>query len=393
MVRLDPAFLALLCLLDLSVSWDQRPGGLPEWVTPVYAVLGYLPLLWRRRFPLPVLLIVVAHALLAWVVAYGYVPTFNVWLGLYAVAFHCGRRAAVIGLLAASTQAALNVVDEVRRSEPAVRSEALVVSAVLGTVIVLTIFGVGRWAAWTVRQQRLVAELAAAEAITAERGRITRDLHDIVAHAVSLMVLQAAGAAKILRKDPDRAQEALHHVDVLGQQAIGELRRMLGILTDGTEKAVTDPLPGLRDLDVLVEHMRTAGLPVELDVTGTPTALAPGAELSAYRIVQEALTNASRYADRRLPVQVHVRWQPAQLEVRVRNQCPVVRRHSAHPLSTGRGLLGMQERAAAAGGRLQVGPQPDGGFLVTAVFPLTRPPEPAAPDGHRTPPSATEPPS
>lgn len=384
--RLDPALVALLFLLDLLISWDRRPGGaFPEWVTPVYAAAGYLPLVWRRRSPALVLLIAVMHNLLAWLLVPGYVPALNVWCALFTVAFHCGRRTAVLGFLASLAPTALNVADEVRRATPDNRADALVVATVLGTLVDVAAFGAGRWAAWTAQRRRIDAERAAADAVMAERSRITRDLHDIVAHAVSLMVLQAAGAAKILHADPSRAETALRHVDELGQQAIVELRRMLGLLADtsgtiGPATPTAQPLPGLRNVDKLLDRVRAGDRQVELEVTGAPVPLDPGVDLSAYRILQEALTNSSRYADNRLPVHVALRWHPHELHIEIRDHGPAVRRSAPHPLSTGQGIIGMQERAAAVGGRLHAGVQPDGGFLVTVGFPLVSPPSGAGAD-------------
>ena len=369
---LDPAIAGLLCVLDLFVSWDRDSSGVATWVTPAYAVAGYLPLVWRRRFPRSVFAVVVAHSLLAWVVVPGYVPTLGVWLALYTVAACCGRRAALLALLAALAATALNVADEVRGADPGNRADALVVASVLGSMFDFVFFSAGRWVSWTGQQRRLEARRAALDAVTAERGRIARDLHDIVAHAVSLMVLQSGGAGRVLRQDPDRAETALRHVDELGQQAIAELRRMLGLLASVDDRAPTSP-SGLRDVDGLVAHLRAAGMDVRLDVVGAPAILEAGVDLSAYRIVQEALTNSAKHADRQFPVQVEVRWRTTEVEVRVRNRTRPTRRSSVHPLSTGNGLIGMRERAGAVEGHLEAGLQPDGDFLVTARFTAAEP--------------------
>jgi len=377
--RLDPALVILLCLLDLVVSWDRRGGGvLPEWATPGYAAVGYLALLWRRRFPVLVLLVVAAHSMLAWVVEPGYVPSLGLWLALGTVAFYCDRRAALLGLLVALAPTALNAADEMRRAAPDDHINALVVATVLGTLVDLAAFGVGRWAAWTVRNRRLAAARAAADAVAAERLRVAADLHDIVAHAVSLMVLQSAGAARVLRNDPERAEEALRNVAELGQQAIVELRRMLGLLASGAsipDRSAGPSIPGLQDVGVLLERARAGGLRTEFDVTGEPVPLDPGVDLSAYRIVQEALTNSARYADPDLPVRVEMHWHPTEIQIRVSDRSPPVdRRPSRHPLSTGHGLIGMRQRATAVGGSFRAGPRPDGGFLVAASFPVDRRP-------------------
>ncbi|MFE6165499.1 sensor histidine kinase [Streptomyces sp. NPDC056486] len=324
------------------------------------------------------------HNLLAWLLVSGYVPMFHVWLGLYTVAYQCSHRTATLGLLSALAPTALNIIDEVRIATPDNRTDAFAVATVVGMMINLAVFGAGRWAAWMVRHRHLEAERAAADAVAAERRRITRDLHDIVAHAVSLIVLQAAGAARVLRKDPGRAEVALQNVDELGQQAIVELRRMLDLLADSSDYpsySTAQPLPRLRDISALLERMRASAMRIELNTTGDPVPLAPGVDLSAYRIVQEALTNSTRYADPNQPIHVQVRWHPGELEIQIRDHGPVVRSSAAHSLSTGQGLLGMQERAAAVGGRFHAGPHPNGGFLVTVTFPVTRTPAPVAAPG------------
>lgn len=219
-------------------------------------------------------------------------------------------------------------------------------------------------------ERRVDTARAAADAVRAERDRIAGELHDIVAHAVSLMLLQAAGAARVLRQDPSRAETALRHIEEVGQQAVVELRRMLGLLSDGAGRSATLRLPNLRDLPTLVDRTRTDTFHVEFEVTGSPVRVDAEVDLSAYRIVQEALTNAVRYADQRFPAWVAVVWRSTELEIQVRNRVPTPRASSTYRLSTGRGIIGMRERAAAVGGRCQAGLQADGSFLMTAHFPV-----------------------
>jgi signal transduction histidine kinase len=348
-----------------------------------YAILAYLPLVWRRRSPIPVYVAVLASSVLAWIVVPGYVPTLNVWLGLYTVAARCELRWAVLGLVAAFVPTGLNVADEVRRQAPIDRAGAFVVATVLGIMADVVIFAIGRWVAWSVRQRRLVAERAAEDAVAAERDRIARDLHDVVAHAVTLMVLQSGGAARVLRSDPQRAELALRHVDTLGQQAITELRRLLGLLAThpaGADDAAALP-SGLADLGALVQRATADDLRVELDVVGEPMPLDPGVSLSAYRIVQEALTNAGKYADRRHPVRVQVNWRQDEVEISVRNRRADTRRAATRALSSGRGLIGIRERARAAGGQVETESLADGGFLVRVTLPGGIVPSPEIPPG------------
>ncbi|MFD7818603.1 sensor histidine kinase [Streptomyces sp. NPDC059785] len=367
MKRADPAFVALLYLIEMLVYWEPANADAPQWVVACYAAGGYLPLLWRRRFPLLVLLIVVVHAAPSnlwfsrdWF--NGYSPALSPWVALGVVGFYCDRRAALYGLTAVYLLTAAGI--------PSWNCDAprqYVEYVITQYMLLLAFFLVGRWAAWQVK----LRHGAAADAVEAERVRIARDLHDIVAHAVSLMLLQAAGAARVLRKCPDRAETALGHVDELGQQAVVELRRMLGLLSPDADCRTGQGLPTLNDLQLLVERTRTDIFEVELDITGSPMPLDPGVDLSTYRIVQEALTNAVRYADERFPVKVTVVWHRTELDIEVCNRVSVARRHRAHPLSVGRGVIGMRERAAAVGGSCQAGLQADGSFLVRASFPLS----------------------
>jgi signal transduction histidine kinase len=378
-VLLDLGLAIALCLLDLVVAFDSNdPRARSVIATALYAAVGYLALAARRRWPGPVFAVVLVHSLLATVVVPGYLPTLGLWLALYTVAAHGDRWPAALALAAMAPHAALNVADEVQRHQGADRVGAVISSIVLSTGISLAIAGVGRWVRWSVRQRILAAQHAAAEAVSSERSRIARDLHDVVAHAVTLMVLQAGGAARLLRSEPDRASTALDHVDELGQQAIFELHRLLGLLApEPAESAEAAVRPGLRDLACLVDQVRASGLRVERSVTGEPAGLEPGVDLAAFRIAQEALTNAVRYADPRHPVQVEVRWRPFDVEIAVLNH---TLRALGPSLPSGRGIVGIRERVRISGGSVDAGPQPDGRFLVGVRLPLTtrRPADPGS---------------
>ncbi|WP_434099787.1 histidine kinase [Streptomyces minutiscleroticus] len=377
-VALDCVIAALLCALDLYISWYyETSDSFGRWATPLYAAVGYLPLVWRRRFPGWVFIWMWIHSLLAWFVRPDYVPSLGLWLALYTLAARASRSRAVLALLATFMHVVLNAVSNAADARPDMRVTTFLIAIIVVSMDVVAAFAVGRWAAWTAHRRRIEADEAAAEAVKEERRRIARDLHDVVAHAVSLMVLQAAGAARVLDKDPPRAAEALRHIDDLGQQAIVELRRMLGLLTESAgnpDQAVTQPLLGLRNLPGLLQRARASGRQVELRTTGDRVPLEPGVDLSAYRIVQEALTNSLRYADPHLPIRVELSWQTRKLEIRIRDHKRAAHRPARHPLSTGQGLIGMRERAIAAGGSLHAGTQLDGGYLVAADLPVTGPP-------------------
>ena len=210
-------------------------------------------------------------------------------------------------------------------------------------------------------------EEAARAAVAEERRRIARDLHDVVAHSVSVMTVQAGAARLLLAEEPARAREPLLSVEATGRQALTELRRLLGLLRSEEGERALGPRPGLAALPELLAQTRTAGLPVELSVEGEPPrSVAPGVELAAYRIVQEALTNARKHAGA-ARASVAVRYGNGALELVVANDgAPVVR--DGRP--RGHGLVGMRERAALYGGTLEAGPRAEGGFVVRARLPL-----------------------
>ena len=207
------------------------------------------------------------------------------------------------------------------------------------------------------------SEEAAERAAEEERGRIARELHDVVAHSVSVMTVQAGAVRRLLAPEQQREREALITVEETGRQALTEMRRLLGVLRQEGESAALAPQPGLGTLDSLVQHVREAGLPVELTFEGERVALPPGVDLSAYRIVQEALTNALRHAG---PARawVSVRYSADEVEVEVAND------GRSKENGDGHGLVGMRERVALCGGDLTAGPRPGGGYTISARLPV-----------------------
>jgi signal transduction histidine kinase len=204
------------------------------------------------------------------------------------------------------------------------------------------------------------------QAVAEERAQIARELHDVVAHSVSLMVLQAGAARQALDQKPERAIESLLSVEATGRSAMSELRRLLGILRKPGEVGDPTPQPSLRHLDLLVAQMQEAGVQVELELLGGEEA-PPGVDLAAYRIVQEGLTNVLKHS---APCHawVKVRFGPAAVEVTVENDGTP--RDASNRNGTGHGLIGMRERATLYGGTLEAGPRPGGGFSVRARLPF-----------------------
>ncbi len=215
-------------------------------------------------------------------------------------------------------------------------------------------------------QRRQRRQDLALQAVTEERNRIARELHDVIGHSVSLMTVQASAVRRRLSADQASEREALEIVETTGRQALSEMRRMVGVLRQSGEEADREPAPGLGQLPRLVEQFRSAGLPVDLSVTGQAQPLAPGLDLTAYRLVQEALTNALRHADSPTHAEVSIGYDDERLELAIRDDGRAV----SGGAEAGHGLLGLRERVSVYGGDLVARPRPGGGFELIAVLPL-----------------------
>ncbi|MGW3624418.1 sensor histidine kinase [Streptomyces sp. NPDC000880] len=212
-------------------------------------------------------------------------------------------------------------------------------------------------------------------AVAAERARIARELHDVVAHNVSVMVVQADGAAYVLDAAPDQAKQALETISTTGRQALAEMRRLLGVLRTGDAKESGEyvPQPDVQQIEDLVEKVRCAGLTVDFKIEGTPRPLPSGVELTAYRIVQEALTNSRKHGGPEVGASVRLVYFDDGLGLLVEDDG----RGAAHEMyedggadGRGHGLIGMRERVGMVGGTLDAGPRPGGGFRISALLPL-----------------------
>ncbi|PJN23363.1 two-component sensor histidine kinase [Kitasatospora sp. CB02891] len=210
-------------------------------------------------------------------------------------------------------------------------------------------------------------------AVAAERARIARELHDVVAHNVSVMIVQADGAAYVMDTSPQQTKEALGTIASTGRQALAEMRRLLGVLRTADTTGEYVPQPGVEELPELLEQVRTAGLPVEFTATGEVRELPRGLELTVYRIVQEALTNVRKHGGPGASAQVTVDFRDGDLEVLVEDDGRGSTREqltAGGADGLGHGLIGMRERVGMVSGSLDVGPRPGGGFRIRAVLPL-----------------------
>ena len=379
---LDAALVTLLAVFAVGGLYvhDLGPRDLrgPDAPGILLALLTALPLLWRGAHSLRVLIAVSIAGLLLSAADY---ESAGAGLGqivaLYAVAV--GRSRVPAALALAFTETATIAWLALRDSDIVF----LDIVANLAAMFAVWAFArsVGFRRAYTAeleaRAERLehTREADTRAAIAEERGRIARELHDVVAHHVSVMTVQASAAQRMVTRNPDRAKEAMAAVEQTGRGALVEMRRLVGILRDTTDavggpnEGHHAPQPGLDQLDTLITQVREAGLAVELSLEGAPTALPPGIDLAAYRVVQEALTNTLKHAG---PAQARVllRYTRGELLVRVADDGAGGAGTTAGE-RTGHGLLGMRERVSLYGGRLYAGPRAQDGFEVLARIPLT----------------------
>jgi signal transduction histidine kinase len=334
-------------------------------------LLHTLPLAARRRFPGAVLAASVASGLAAAAIGLPEVLGLAILVAVYSVAAYGGRWVALAGLAAAELGSAAVQLTPGRFQMPTPVGNALIIAAawLLGHFV-----GVRR--AYTARLERTAelertrAELAR-RAVAEERLRLARELHDVVAHSISVIAVQSGVGAHVAHTQPEEAAKALAAIEATSRAALTELRRLLGVLRqEGEPQASLAPVPGLADLDALLAEVAKAGLGVRLRVEGTPSPLPAGVDLSAYRIVQEALTNVVKHAGP-ARAQVVVGYGDRDVTVEVTDDGQgVVAPTGNGQTRVGHGLIGMRERVAAFGGDLEAGPRPGGGFRVAARLPL-----------------------
>jgi signal transduction histidine kinase len=298
---------------------------------------------------------------------------------LYTLAAYCSRRVSVWGLAVCLAGSAVGIAVWWSSFTTQDVPGRLAAEAVLfaGPALLAWVLGDSMryrrayYASLEDRAARLERERGAQArvAAVAERARIARELHDVIAHNVSVMVVQADGASYALATDPGRAKEALAAISATGRQALAEMRRMLGVLRREEEgpSGARSPQPGIGELGELLDQARMAGLPVSFTVEGTPQPLPGGVALAAYRIVQESLTNTRKHAGPVASAFVVLRYSDDALVLSISDDG----RGAAAPDGAGHGLTGMRERVATYGGSVAAGPRPGGGFEVVATLPLT----------------------
>jgi signal transduction histidine kinase len=376
--RIQDAVLAVaIAAVNVVSLLPYRAQLSPLWLALVLVAAQGIPLAWRRSWPIPVMIIVGGVRVAYDQIGFGFAPfPLGPAIAFYTVIDRCGPVWRWI-TIAASVAGIATSLASPGHSEP--------YEAIFQGTIFLTAWAAGtlnrtkraNLAAAQSRADRAEAELdrvVAAQA-AAERARIARELHDVVAHHVSLMAVQAEAATSLL---PDKPVEARKSVEIIGDTArlaLTELRRLLGVLRGPSERLETAPSASLGELGGVLDQVRGAGLAVDFEVVGTPCPLAPGVDLTAYRIVQEALTNTIRHAHT-ASAAVTLSYEPGYITISVADSGPardgVTGNGSAAvtPLTgSGLGLAGIAERVASCGGNLTVGPTPAGGFAVTARLP------------------------
>jgi signal transduction histidine kinase len=352
----------------LTVKIDRNP---PVVADVLAAIVFAGSLRWRRRAPLAATVAMMGAAIVqaAWLTSADktFISVPLLALMMYSLGFHSEQREAVIGIVFASGGAiALSYAFDPN-----------------DVIFPVSFFFVMPWAGGRAMRHRLLLtrELAekaarlehqreerAAHAVADERARIARELHDVVAHSLTVMVIQAGAARRLVDRDPERVVEVAGTIKTMGREALDEMRRLVGVLREADERPELAPQPTVGEIEALAERARAAGLEVELTVEGERRDLPPGVDLSAYRVVQEALTNTIKHANAS-SASVAVRYGEGELFVAVTDD-GTGSGSEVHVPSGGHGLAGMRERVFLYGGELEAGERDGGGFEVRARFPL-----------------------
>jgi signal transduction histidine kinase len=355
--------LLLFAVVHALVHGDDRARAL------LITVALALPLAWRRRNPAAVFLLLAAVAFVQWLLRVDSLGDIALLVGLYTVAVHETRWRALAAAAILELGAVLAAVHDGGLRGFIGLSALAVASGVLGTSVRnrrALLASLEDRAARLELERDQQGQLAAA----AERARIAREMHDIVAHNLTVMIALADGAIFAAARAPEKATTAMESVSETGRQALAEMRRLLGVLRDDDGGSELVPQPGVPQIDQLVEQVRAAGLPVTLEVAGDGRTLPPGAQLTVFRLVQEALTNCLKHAGASAVAAVKLRYSADAVDVEVTDN-GVSWPRAADP--DGRGLDGMRERAAVYAGTVEAGPRLGGGWRVHARLTLEGP--------------------
>ncbi len=370
---------AVLSVVEVASTSAEALAGERTADAFAYALViaGSVCLVWRRRRPITVLAVVTVALVVFWLRGYGALMSVLGLPTLYAVAAHAeNRRRAwwtlVVSCVGLMVAAGFTVLD---RPDGFAYFQALSVAAFLSGAIAAGVLIRNRERIFVDTERRATEAEAdrlveAERAVVRERSRIAREMHDVVAHAMSVVAVQAAAGREIVHANPDKAAEVFARIETVGRESLTELRRMLGVLRDsGDSDASLSPQPGIADISAAVEQSAGTGVATELIVEGQRHALAPGIELAAFRIVQEALTNVRKHAGQSASAVVRISYEAHSLIVEVTDDGS----GAATTLSgvgAGNGLIGMRERVEIYGGQFTSGPRQGGGYSVRAVLPI-----------------------
>ncbi|MFJ9242278.1 sensor histidine kinase [Streptomyces sp. NPDC101776] len=360
----------------------SRPvgGGLPVAVVLGIAAVLVVPLWWRRRRPAAVFGACLVVCPVMWSLGLGPAAALVLLIALFDLALHASPRAICWALPVTVAGWVVLVVTVIPTAGP-VAFLILSVGTGVGAVALGLTFRISRLYLSALRDRAVRLEVERDQRVrltaAAERSRIAREMHDIVGHNLSVMVNLADGAAVLTSRDPGRTEQALHLIGDTGRQAMDELRRVLGVLRESAEPEDTSrsPQPGVRDLETLLDRVRAAGLPVAYRTVGPVDALGRGVQLTAFRVVQEALTNTLKHAGPGTTAEVTLTVEDELLRVRIADTGSLARRPAtAHRPDSGHGLVGIRQRAALYGGTVTLGPRTDGrGWIVDVLLDLSAP--------------------
>jgi signal transduction histidine kinase len=366
----DAAVLAAVLVIGLLP--DLLGPGPHDGASWVFDLALVLPLVGRRYAPFPVFLVQAAVALVQWSTNTRAAADFALLIPLYAIAAHAPRRVTV-AYAAAISQVGVILAAAAWAPRSHVIGSALLLTGTVTAAWVLGIYVRTRRAYISgVVERAQIAEqerdTRALIAVTEERARISREMHDIVAHSLAVMIALSDGAAAAIDRAPAEAQDAMEQAAALGRQSLQEIRRVLGDLR-GTEELDRAPQPGVEAVEDLVRQVRAAGLPVELVVVGQPRPLVPSAQLAVYRLIQESLTNVLKHARYATRATVTLRYLDTGVQVQIDNDD---RPEPQDPATgqIGQGIAGMRERAAVFHGSVEAARRPDGGWRVVGQLQL-----------------------
>ena len=367
-------FLSVLALVLLWYYWEFSQPVHPA-LAIVLTLAIILPLTLRRRFPLFVLLVINALLILYRLldIPEGTATAYALLLALFSAGAYGSRRwrTWARGISVGSVAVVLTYLLFFRVTTDAslfTYEENEVLGRIANILLNLILFGGAWWVGDIFRTSREREEENARQAVINERVRIAREIHDVVAHHVSVMGIQAGGARRVLPQQPEKAQEALSLIESSSRQAVSELHRLLGFLRQGQKTDELSPQPSLRQLRALVNDMQEAGLPVEVKVEGTERPLPPGIDLSAYRIIQEALTNTLKHAGA-TKATVTISYANGVVELEIVDNGKGLTQAGGQEFR-GKGIMGMRERVNLHGGRFESGNIPEGGFSVRVTLPV-----------------------